>query len=162
MVTTRPPKTIVKPTALGPVANTDTKLLIYGLFQKGRVLAQDGDAYTSPTVNSASTIRNARGTPVLSSFVFFGHDALQSELRCTTCPRTARASAKRVATWPAAEARAFRVCPWSSVRRWRWLIAARNVRHYVDSMLIGRKGCGGCTSATSFAPNWCPQHSTWP
>ena len=26
---------------LGPVANTDTKLLIYGLFQKGRVLAQD-------------------------------------------------------------------------------------------------------------------------
>ena len=43
MVTTRPPKTIVKPTALGPVANTDTKLLIYGLFQKGRVLAQDED-----------------------------------------------------------------------------------------------------------------------
>ena len=42
MVTTRPLKTIVKPTALGPVANTDTKLLIYGLFQKGRVLAQDG------------------------------------------------------------------------------------------------------------------------
>ena len=34
MMTTRPPKTIVKPTALGPVANTDTKLLIYGLFQK--------------------------------------------------------------------------------------------------------------------------------
>ena len=25
-----------------PVANTDTKLLIHGLFQKGRVLAQDG------------------------------------------------------------------------------------------------------------------------
>ena len=42
MVTTRPPKTIVKPTALGPVANTDTKLLICDLFQKGRVLAQDG------------------------------------------------------------------------------------------------------------------------
>ena len=41
MVTTRSPKTIVKPTALGPVANTDTKFLIYGLFQKGRVLAQD-------------------------------------------------------------------------------------------------------------------------
>ncbi len=35
-------QTIVKPTALGPVANTDTKLLIYGLFQKGRVFAQDG------------------------------------------------------------------------------------------------------------------------
>ena len=47
MVTTRPPKTIVKPTALGSVANTDTKLLIYGLFQKDRVLAQDG--VTAPT-----------------------------------------------------------------------------------------------------------------
>ena len=44
MVTTRPPKTIVKPTALGPVANTDTKFLIYSLFQKGRVLAQDGES----------------------------------------------------------------------------------------------------------------------
>ena len=42
MVTTRPPKTIVKPTALGTVVNTDSKLLIYRLFQKGRVLAQDG------------------------------------------------------------------------------------------------------------------------
>ena len=38
-------QTIVKPTALGPGANTDTKLLIYGLFQKGRVLAQDGDGF---------------------------------------------------------------------------------------------------------------------
>ena len=35
MVTTRPPKTIVKPTALGPVANTDTKFLIYGLSSFG-------------------------------------------------------------------------------------------------------------------------------
>ena len=55
MVTTRPPKTIVKPTALGPVANTDTKLLIYGLFQKGRVLAQDG-------VRVGSSERRLRGT----------------------------------------------------------------------------------------------------
>ena len=44
MVTTRPPKTIVEPTALGTVANTDSKLLIYRLFQKGRVLAQDAVA----------------------------------------------------------------------------------------------------------------------
>ena len=35
-----------RPTALGPVANTDTKLLIYGLFQKSRILAQDGRAGT--------------------------------------------------------------------------------------------------------------------
>ena len=27
----------------GTVANTDSKLLIYRLFQKGRVLAQDGE-----------------------------------------------------------------------------------------------------------------------
>ena len=43
-------QTIVKPTALGPVANTDTKLLIYGLFQKGRVLAQDGVGDTTEFV----------------------------------------------------------------------------------------------------------------
>ena len=42
-------QTIVKPTALGPGANTDTKLLIYGLFQKGRVLAQDGPRVASLT-----------------------------------------------------------------------------------------------------------------
>ena len=29
--------------ALGPGANTDTKLLICCLFQKGRILAQDGE-----------------------------------------------------------------------------------------------------------------------
>ena len=50
MVTTRPPKTIVKPTALGPGANTDTKLLIYGLFQTGRVLAQDGERVSRSTL----------------------------------------------------------------------------------------------------------------
>ena len=55
MVTTRPPKTIVKPTALGPVANTDTKLLIYGLFQKGRVLAQDGERYQRRSVAGVAT-----------------------------------------------------------------------------------------------------------
>ena len=58
MVTTRPPKTIVKPTALGPVANTDTKLLIYGLFQKGRVLAQDGDR--NPSCPKTRTERQGR------------------------------------------------------------------------------------------------------
>ena len=43
-------QTIVKPTALGPGANTDTKLLIYGLFQKGRVLAQDAERKGAPTM----------------------------------------------------------------------------------------------------------------
>ena len=46
-------QTIVKPTALGPVANTDTKLLIYGLFQKGRVLAQDGNLTPALSQNRA-------------------------------------------------------------------------------------------------------------
>ena len=65
MVTTRPPKTIVKPTALGPVANTDTKLLIYGLFQKGRVLAQDA---VSANFDNASRIR------AFGSVQIFGYD----------------------------------------------------------------------------------------
>ena len=64
MVTTRPPKTIVEPTALGPVANTDTKLLIYGLFQKGRVLAQDGEpeSPTSPPSRPRSGARHGSMT----------------------------------------------------------------------------------------------------
>ena len=45
-------QTIVKPTALGPGANTDTKLLIYGLFQKGRVLAQDGTVYAKSGIDA--------------------------------------------------------------------------------------------------------------
>ena len=43
-----------RPTALGPVANTDTKLLIYGLFQKGRVLAQDGMTQVARNVTMAN------------------------------------------------------------------------------------------------------------
>ena len=45
-----------RPTALGPVANTDTKLLIYGLFQKSRVLAQDGDEFSRPVTISSELI----------------------------------------------------------------------------------------------------------
>ncbi len=63
MVTTRPPKTIVKPTALGPVANTDTKLLIYGLFQKGRVLAQDGDKEPPMPRKSKKPVRKQTHSP---------------------------------------------------------------------------------------------------
>ena len=59
MMTTSPPKTIVKPTALGPVANTDTKLLIYGLFRKGRVLAQDAQTRQTLSAIAFSTARTA-------------------------------------------------------------------------------------------------------
>ena len=47
-------QTIVKPTALRPGANTDTKLLIYGLFQKGRVLAQDEETALSEFMGGAA------------------------------------------------------------------------------------------------------------
>ena len=67
MVTTRPPKTIVKPTALGSVANTDTKLLIYGLFQKGRVLAQDGVDRPEAVKHGTSKPRNQRWIDFLRS-----------------------------------------------------------------------------------------------
>ena len=51
-------QTIVKPTALGPVANTDTKLLIYGLFRKGRVLAQDGEPLALELAPTRAKLRN--------------------------------------------------------------------------------------------------------
>ena len=82
MVTTRPPKTIVEPTALGTVANTDTKSLIYGLFQKGRVLAQDG---------VAANFENAFRIQASGSVRILEHDAndsisalkpVSSELSC--------------------------------------------------------------------------------
>ena len=63
MVTTRPPKTIVKPTVLGPVANTDTKLLIYGLFQKGRVLAQDGVAFNGRVIDLNAKFAGCHASP---------------------------------------------------------------------------------------------------
>ena len=43
-----------RPTALGAVANTDSKLLIYRLFQKGRVLAQDGGPLPWPLPSGRS------------------------------------------------------------------------------------------------------------
>ena len=67
-------QTIVKPTALGPVANTDTKLLIYGLFQKGRVLAQDG----------VMTIETARRAS-LEFVCVFGQDGLDEHLELFRC-----------------------------------------------------------------------------
>ena len=48
MVTTRPPKTIVKPTALGPVANTDTKLLIMAYFKRAEFWHRTGKARREP------------------------------------------------------------------------------------------------------------------
>ena len=68
MVTTRPPKTIVEPTALGTVANTDSKLLIYRLFQKGRVLAQDGELVKGAEGDRqmAGSSPRVRGTPKIT------------------------------------------------------------------------------------------------
>ena len=60
MVTTRPGQTIVKPTALGSVANTDTKLLIYGLFQKGRVLL-NVDSWPRTNIGKAQVVLTGEG-----------------------------------------------------------------------------------------------------
>ena len=49
-------QTIVKPTALGPVANTDTKLLIYGLFQKGRLRVSRPKLVSFFAKQSAATV----------------------------------------------------------------------------------------------------------
>ena len=57
-------QTIVKPTALGPGANTDTKLLIYGLFQKGRVLAQDGVEMAKKRHSAEQIVRKLREAEV--------------------------------------------------------------------------------------------------
>ena len=69
-------QTIVKPTALGPVANTDSKLLIYGLFQKGRVLAQDEVVICMVTTRPPKTI--VKGvtlilTPIIANCVSARH-----------------------------------------------------------------------------------------
>ena len=42
----------VRARPLARAANTDTKLLIYALFQKGRVLAQDGDQHVVASFKS--------------------------------------------------------------------------------------------------------------
>ena len=70
-------QTIVKPTALGPGANTDTKLLIYGLFQKGRVLAQDGVGNWALRVNQ---------------------EMLSSETQPNPCPRVETMDAQQLNT----------------------------------------------------------------
>ena len=42
-------QTIVKPTAHGPVANTDSKLLIYGLFQRAEFWHRTGRLSRRPS-----------------------------------------------------------------------------------------------------------------
>ena len=114
MVTTRPPKTIVKPTALSPVANTDTKLLIYGLFQKGRVWHRTGSRSRTPrhrhrapdgpkvdgpapctlsmcgslTRNAWHALTRRSGTWVLSAFVFL--DTTRMSILTSRCAGTNR------------------------------------------------------------------------
>ena len=94
MVTTRPPKTIVQPTALGPVANTDTKLLIYGLFQKVRVLAQDGMVKLNRSMND---VFNVEESSELLSASSNRHAAPCSALRSTLMIRS---FLRVLRTWP--------------------------------------------------------------
>ena len=94
MVTTRPAKTIVQPTALGPVANTDTKLLIYGLFQKVRVLAQDGMVKLNRSMND---VFNVEESSELLSASSNRHAAPCSALRSTLMIRS---FLRVLRTWP--------------------------------------------------------------
>ena len=70
------------PTALGPVANTDTKLLIYSLFQKGRVCHRTG--CHAPWARSWATMdtkeaRAAAPGPERASLLRPGSPGLDSE-----------------------------------------------------------------------------------
>ena len=78
-------QTIVKPTALGPVANTDTKLLIYGAISKGPSFGTGRDVCLSCPGEEASSGHQRRleidftgiALPVLSQRVaifFFADD----------------------------------------------------------------------------------------
>ncbi len=89
-------QTIVKPTALGPGANTDTKLLIYGLFQKGRVLAQDEehDPMTDLEMAAAGTLR-AKASKRLDTMR--AHITRVDTARSGACPFHKLRSAPRVA-----------------------------------------------------------------
>ena len=86
-------QTIVQPTALGPVANTDTKLLIYGLFQKGRVLAQDGivgpfaKVYNPHSILQPFRSFNGSGVHFLSFSRPVAHLSGASAMKCWWLPR---------------------------------------------------------------------------
>ncbi len=76
-------QTIVKPTALGLGANTNTKLLIYGLFQKGRVLAQDAIGKATATM---ALEKIATAEDVANAIVFFSSSALAGHLSGSILP----------------------------------------------------------------------------
>ena len=100
MVTTRPPKTIVKPTALGPVANTDTKLLIYGLFQKGRVLAQDGVLSSFVFLDTTPLTRSQNTDSKLLIYGLFQKGRVLAQDGIKTLPRQTSGSPVLVSTAP--------------------------------------------------------------
>ena len=84
------------PSLFGPVANPNTKLLIYGLFQRGRVLAQDGEpeSPTSPPTrprtgarHKSMTIETARRAS-LEFVCVFGQDGSVLGWLESTCCRT--------------------------------------------------------------------------
>ena len=81
-------QTIVKPTALGPVANTDTKLLIYGLFQMGRVLAQDGVPFDR-TDGFRAPVKEFHLRPRSKNVLFVIPDAVHSGANGTLLVRAA-------------------------------------------------------------------------
>ena len=84
-----------RPTALGDVANTDTKLLICSLFQKSRVLAQDGVSraakparvarFTLDAPEHSGTIPGARGDILTPGVALTSNLAVIFTLNQHTC-----------------------------------------------------------------------------
>ena len=57
-----------------PVANTETMLLVYGLFQKGRVLAQDGEKQIGRTYGAPRQALDPTASPTV--FPIVSRDAI--------------------------------------------------------------------------------------
>ena len=78
--------------------NTDTKLLIYGLFQKGRVLAQDGDqpaVYMKGHVDLRRRTRRVRGRRLPLPAAFASSGACRRSYKAKRYSTRSRSDVKR-------------------------------------------------------------------
>ena len=84
-------QTIVKPTALGPVANTDAKLLIYWSISKGPSFGTGRDKANQViidlTCKKCNTVMKVQGNLRVQSPLLPGHLPFpaNNKLQCPTC-----------------------------------------------------------------------------